>query len=69
MHRFVHELLPLFAAADGNEGVEKFLTATMDEARTWVVELARRREEWQQQVEQSYQLALKHQSVGDGVVF
>ncbi len=69
VHRFVHELLPLFAAADGNEGVEKFLTATMDEARTWVVELARRREEWQQQVEQSYQLALKHQSVGDGVVF
>jgi single-stranded DNA-specific DHH superfamily exonuclease len=69
MHHFVTELLPLFAAADGNEGVQKFLTANAEEARTWVAELARRREEWQQQVERTYELALKHLSVGDGVVF
>ncbi|MBM3330864.1 hypothetical protein FJY68_03310 [candidate division WOR-3 bacterium] len=69
VHRFVTELLPLFAAADGNEGVQKFLTATVDEARTWVDELVRRREEWQQQVELTYELAVEHQSVGDGVVF
>ncbi|HTW92004.1 MAG TPA: DHH family phosphoesterase [bacterium] len=69
VHGFVTELLPLFAAADGNEGVEKFLRADMDEARVWVVELARRREEWQRQVEETYGLALKHLSVGDGIVF
>jgi single-stranded-DNA-specific exonuclease len=69
VHRFVTELLPLFAAADGNEGVHKFLTATKDEARAWVDELVRRREEWQQQVERTYELALKHLSVGDGVIF
>ena len=69
VHRFVTELLPLFAAADGNEGVQKFLTASAEEARTWVAELARRREEWQQQVERTYELALKHLSVGDGIVF
>jgi single-stranded-DNA-specific exonuclease len=69
VHRFVTELLPLFAAANGNEGVQKFLTATAEEASTWVVELARRREEWQQQAEQTYELALTHLSVGDGIVF
>ncbi len=69
VHRFVTELLPLFAAADGNEGVHKFLTATADEARTWVDELVRRREEWQQQVEWTYELAIEHLSVGDGVIF
>ncbi|MCX6842936.1 MAG: DHH family phosphoesterase [candidate division WOR-3 bacterium] len=69
VHRFVTELLPLFASANGNEGVQKFLTSTADEARTWVVELARRREEWHQQAEQTYELAQEHLSVGDGIVF
>jgi len=69
VHRFVTELLPLFATADGSEGVQKFLTATMEEARTWVAELAHRREEWQEQVELTHELALKHLSVGDGIVF
>jgi single-stranded-DNA-specific exonuclease len=69
VHRFVTELLPLFAAADGNEGVQKFLNATKAEARTWVDDLARRREEWHRQVEQTYELGLRHLSVGDGIVF
>jgi single-stranded-DNA-specific exonuclease len=69
VHRFVTELLPLFASADGNEGVQKFLSSTEEEARAWVVELVRRREEWQQQAEQTYELALQHLSVGDGIVF
>jgi len=69
VHRFVTELLPLFATADGNEGVQKFLTATLEEARPWVAELAIRREEWQEQVQLTYELALKHLSVGDGIVF
>jgi single-stranded-DNA-specific exonuclease len=69
VHRFVTELLPLFAAADGNEGVQKFLTADMEEARTWVETLVRRREEWHQQVERTYELALRHLLVGDGIVF
>jgi single-stranded-DNA-specific exonuclease len=69
VHRFVTELLPLFAAANGNEGVQKFLAATAEEAQEWVKELARRREEWQQQSEHTYELALQHLSVGDGIVF
>ena len=69
VRRFVTELLPLFAAADGNEGVAKFLAADLDEARTWVAELTRRRDEWHQQVEQTYELVLKYLSVGDGIVF
>ena len=69
MQRFVTELLPLFAAADGNEGVQKLLSADAEEARKWVVELAQRREEWHQQVEESYALALTNLSVGDGIVF
>jgi single-stranded DNA-specific DHH superfamily exonuclease len=69
VRRFVTELLPLFAAADGNEGVAKFLIADLDEARNWVAELAQRREEWHQQVEQTYELVLKYLSIGDGIVF
>ena len=66
---FVSELLPLFAAADGNEGVAKFQSATSSEATEWVIELARRRQEWQHQVELTYQLAVKRLSVGDGILF
>ncbi len=69
VHRFVTELLPLFAAANGNEGVQMFLTATPTEAQAWVTELARRREEWHQEAERTYALALEHLSVGDGVIF
>jgi single-stranded-DNA-specific exonuclease len=69
MRRFVTELLPLFAAADGNEGVRKFLTTDIEDVRGWVAELARRREEWREQVEQTYELARQNLSVGDGIVF
>jgi len=69
VRRFVTELLPLFAAADGNEGVAKFLAADLEEARTWVAELAQRRDEWHRQVEQTYELVLKYLSVGDGIAF
>jgi single-stranded-DNA-specific exonuclease len=69
MRRFVTELLPLFAAADGNEGVREFLGSDLEEARTWVAELAQRRTEWHEQVEQTYELALKNLAVGDGIVF
>jgi len=69
VHRFVTELLPLFAAADGNEGVRVFLGATAEESRAWVADLVCRREEWQRQVEETYEAALRHLAVGDGIVF
>jgi len=69
VRRFVTELLPLFAAADGKEGVRRFLSATEEEARAWVAELTRRREEWHEQVEATYETATRNLSIGDGIVF
>ncbi|MBM3313704.1 hypothetical protein FJY70_03815 [candidate division WOR-3 bacterium] len=68
-HSFVTELLPLFGGADGNEGVQKLLGADTEESLVWVQELAKRREEWREQVEKTTELALKNLSVGDGIVF
>lgn len=67
--RFVAELLPLFAAANGTEGVAKLLDATPDEAASWVDDLAVRRQEWRADVERSYEIAERVMSVGDGIVF
>jgi single-stranded-DNA-specific exonuclease len=67
--RFVAELLPLFAAANGNDGVQKLLDATPAEAAAWVDELAVRRQEWRGEVERSYEVAERVMSAGDGIVF
>lgn len=69
LQQFVSALLPLFAAASGNEGVSRFLSATPDEAEAWVDELARRRDEWRAEVERSFELADRAKTVGDGIVF
>ncbi len=67
--RFVAELLPFFAAADGDRGVDVLLNATPAEAAAWVDELAARRREWLEDVERASELALRVMTQGDGVVF
>jgi single-stranded-DNA-specific exonuclease len=66
---FVADLLPLFASANGNEGVDRFLASTPDQARDWVAELAVRSVEWRAEAERSYAVCLSVVAVGDGVVF
>jgi single-stranded-DNA-specific exonuclease len=67
--RFVAELLPLFAAANGSEGVERLLSSGPAEAQAWVEDLVRRRKEWRAEVDRSYETVERVMSVGDGVVF
>jgi single-stranded-DNA-specific exonuclease len=69
VHRFVTELLPLFAAANGNEGAARFLSAAPVEAQEWVGELAGRREEWRAESDRTFELAMQNLSPGDGIVF
>lgn len=65
----VSELLGLFAAANGNEGVERMLTSTPEQARLWIAELASRSEDWRKEAEQSYARAERNTQVGDGILF
>lgn len=67
--RFVAELLPLFAAANAGEGVERLLDATEEQASEWVDGLVLRRKEWRAEVERSHEIVERVASVGDGVVF
>jgi single-stranded-DNA-specific exonuclease len=67
--RFVAELLPLFAAAGGNEGVEMLLSASPQQARTWVASLTERSAAWRAEAEATHQVARGLAVAGDGVVF
>ena len=69
LSQFVAGLLPFFAAARGNEAVDKFLNANMDDARAWVGELSAQSEEWRAEAERSYAIAQAAVRVGDGVLF
>lgn len=67
--RFVAELLPLFAAANGNDGVGQFLTADDGTARQWVAELMERAREWQAEASRSLEIVEQAAQRGDGIVF
>lgn len=66
---FLTELLPLFAAANGSEGVRKFLSHDVAEVQAWVKELTVRSQEWRQEAERTFQLAQAHVRLGDGILF
>lgn len=66
---FLTELLPLFAAANGSEGVRKFLSRDLAEVQAWVRELTVRSQEWRQEAETTFQLAQAHVRLGDGILF
>ncbi|MEO0080521.1 MAG: DHH family phosphoesterase [candidate division WOR-3 bacterium] len=69
IQRFVADLLPLFAAANGNEGVRHFLNAELDEARSWVSQLAAKSREWRADAERTFELAQEVLRKGDGILF
>jgi single-stranded-DNA-specific exonuclease len=66
--RMVKGLLPLFAAADSTEGVDKILTQDWDEAHAWLDELLLRARQWREDAERSYDLAEKFLQVTDDIV-
>ncbi len=67
--KFLTELLPLFAAANGNDGVERFLAADDDGARRWVEELSERAANWLNEASRSFEVAERIVQKGDGIVF
>lgn len=66
---FLTELLPLFASANGSEGVRKFLSQDQNEVQEWVRELMVRSQEWRQEAERTLALAQEHVRLGDGILF
>lgn len=67
--RLVADLMPLFASANGDEGVERILHSTPEQARDWVSDLAARSVEWRAEAERTFAIAEQLVSVGDGIVF
>uniref|UniRef100_A0A7C4GG91 Single-stranded-DNA-specific exonuclease RecJ n=1 Tax=candidate division WOR-3 bacterium TaxID=2052148 RepID=A0A7C4GG91_UNCW3 len=67
--KFVAELLPLFASADGREGVARLLSDDADAARRWVDDLRVRSREWREEAERTFTLAQELVQVGDGILF
>ena len=66
--RMVAELLPLFASAEGSEGVCGILTQDEGYARKWLDELELRAARWRDEAQRSLDLAGQQAQVGDGVV-
>ena len=67
--RLVADLMPLFASANGDEGVERILHSTPEQARDWVRDLAARSVDWRAEAERTFAIAEQSVSVGDGIVF
>lgn len=66
---FVAELLPLFASADGREGVARFLSDDAAAARRWAEDLVVRSREWREEAERTFAIAERLVQVGDGILF
>lgn len=66
---FLRELLPLFASANGIEGVRHFLDKTPVAAETWVKDLLQRSRAWREEAEKSFVLAGENVRLGDGILF
>ncbi len=66
---FLGELLPLFAAASGEEGVKMFLSSDPVAAEVWVKELVNKSREWREEAERTYTLAQENVRIGDGILF
>ncbi|MEO0086237.1 MAG: DHH family phosphoesterase [candidate division WOR-3 bacterium] len=67
--KFVIELLPLFASADGCEGVVRFLSDDTDAAYSWVEDLKVKSRKWREEAERTLALAERLVQVGDGILF
>ncbi len=67
--RFLADLLPLFAAAAGNEAVAKFLSASREEAEAWVDGLEAESRAWRAEADRSLEQAAQQVILGDGILF
>ncbi|MEO0078415.1 MAG: DHH family phosphoesterase [candidate division WOR-3 bacterium] len=67
--RFLADLLPLFAAAIGNEAVAKFISATREEAESWVDKLEAESRTWRAEAERTLEQAASQVILGDGILF
>ncbi|MCL6465969.1 MAG: DHH family phosphoesterase [candidate division WOR-3 bacterium] len=66
---FLAELLPLFAAANGADGVRHFLNQDPAVAEEWVKELVVRSQMWREEAEKTFTLASANVRLGDGILF
>ncbi len=66
---FLTELLPLFAAVNGADGVRYFLEGEPIEVEAWVKELVERSRQWREEAERSFVLAQENVRLGDGILF
>ncbi len=66
--RMAAELLPLFASAGANQGVERILSTDKLEAADWVKDLEQRSQEWRAEARRSLEEAEKSVRLGDGIV-
>jgi single-stranded-DNA-specific exonuclease len=69
VNRFVSDLLPLFASADGNAGVDVFLGADLAEARNWTRTLKLECAAWREEARKSLEKAERVADLSDGIVF
>ncbi len=67
--RFLADLLPLFAAAVGNDAVAKFISATREEAEAWVDGLEAESRAWRAEAERTLEQAARQVILGDGILF
>jgi single-stranded-DNA-specific exonuclease len=66
--RFLVDLLPLFAAADGNVSKEMLLTRDLQAARNWASELVVQSQAWREQARAALELALRIVDATPGLV-
>ncbi len=66
--RMVSRLVPLFAAAPGNEAVDRLLDTDRQRGEAWVADLEAKARQWQEEVGRAWQLALDAARPGDGLV-
>ncbi len=66
---FLAELLPLFAAANGADGIRHFLESDVIGAEVWVKELLERSRQWRDEAERSFAIAQENVRLGDGILF
>jgi len=66
--RFVTELLPLFASADGNKGVEMLLNPDLNATRGWAKELADQCRTWRVEAHATLERARQDMDISPGLI-
>jgi len=69
VRRFVYDLLPLFASANGNAGVEMFLNGDREAARKWSQDLWNQYQAWREEARITFERAERFLDLAPGIVF